>query len=92
MNVLVILIPVSLCLGGLGLRLFVFRVGDHPGEPQPGCPLNRLIAVVVRRGVAPMGRLGTPADMAAAMLFLLSDRASYITGTELVVDGGLLMR
>ncbi|MFQ6550661.1 SDR family NAD(P)-dependent oxidoreductase [Aestuariibius sp. 2305UL40-4] len=42
--------------------------------------------------VAPLGRLGTPADMAAATLFLLSDRASYITGVELVVDGGLLMR
>lgn len=42
--------------------------------------------------VAPLGRLGTPTDMAASMLFLLSDAASYITGTELVVDGGLLMR
>ena len=31
-------------------------------------------------------------DMAEAMLFLLSDQASYITGTELVVDGGLLAK
>ena len=37
----------------------------------------------------PLGRVGTPADMAAAALFLLSDMASFITGTELVVDGGL---
>jgi len=36
----------------------------------------------------PLGRLGQPQDMANAVLFLLSDRASYITGTELVVDGG----
>ena len=36
----------------------------------------------------PLGRLGSPQDMANAVLFLLSDRASYITGTELVVDGG----
>jgi 3-oxoacyl-[acyl-carrier protein] reductase len=37
----------------------------------------------------PLGRLGESTDMAAACVFLLSDNASYITGTELVVDGGL---
>jgi 3-oxoacyl-[acyl-carrier protein] reductase len=37
----------------------------------------------------PLGRLGTTQDMADACLFLLSDKASYITGTELVVDGGV---
>ena len=36
----------------------------------------------------PLGRLGSPQDMANAVLFLLSDRASFVTGTELVVDGG----
>ncbi|MGH6921954.1 MAG: SDR family NAD(P)-dependent oxidoreductase [Geminicoccaceae bacterium] len=36
----------------------------------------------------PLGRVGTTQDMADACLFLLSDRASFITGTELVVDGG----
>ncbi|TGT74470.1 SDR family oxidoreductase [bacterium M00.F.Ca.ET.159.01.1.1] len=40
----------------------------------------------------PLGRIGTPQDMANAALFLLSDAASYITGIELAVDGGLLMR
>jgi NAD(P)-dependent dehydrogenase (short-subunit alcohol dehydrogenase family) len=37
----------------------------------------------------PCGRLGTPWDVAKAIVFLLSDDASYITGTELVVDGGV---
>jgi 3-oxoacyl-[acyl-carrier protein] reductase len=39
--------------------------------------------------VVPMGRLGSVADMAAAFSFLASDDAAYITGVNLVVDGGL---
>jgi meso-butanediol dehydrogenase / (S,S)-butanediol dehydrogenase / diacetyl reductase len=38
----------------------------------------------------PLGRLATPADVAKAVLFLASDHASYITGTSLAVDGGLM--
>ncbi len=36
----------------------------------------------------PLGRLGKPNDVAYAVLFLSSDEASFITGTELVIDGG----
>ena len=36
----------------------------------------------------PLGRVGTTQDMANACLFLLSEQASFITGTELLVDGG----
>ncbi len=39
----------------------------------------------------PLGRIGEASELAAAALFLLSDGASYITGTDLVVDGGLLL-
>jgi L-rhamnose 1-dehydrogenase len=35
-----------------------------------------------------LGRLGTPTDVAAAVLFLASDQAAYITGASLLVDGG----
>ncbi|WP_167004450.1 SDR family oxidoreductase [Mumia sp. ZJ430] len=38
----------------------------------------------------PLGRVGVPQDVADAVAFLLSDRASWITGTDLRVDGGLL--
>ena len=36
----------------------------------------------------PLGRLGTPRDVANAALFLASDEASYITGTAIIIDGG----
>jgi NAD(P)-dependent dehydrogenase (short-subunit alcohol dehydrogenase family) len=36
----------------------------------------------------PLGRFGTPVEIAKAVVFLASDDASYITGTELFVDGG----
>ncbi len=39
----------------------------------------------------PLGRVGTPEDVAAAVTFLASDGAGYITGTTIAVDGGLGM-
>ena len=41
--------------------------------------------------MVPMQRLGEPSDIASAALFLASDAASWITGTALVVDGGMLL-
>ncbi|HEX6120172.1 MAG TPA: SDR family oxidoreductase, partial [Dongiaceae bacterium] len=38
--------------------------------------------------MVPLGRLGTPRDVANAVLFLASDDAAYITGTTIIVDGG----
>jgi 3-oxoacyl-[acyl-carrier protein] reductase len=36
----------------------------------------------------PLGRLGSPEDIASAVLYLASDEASYVTGTTIIVDGG----
>jgi glucose 1-dehydrogenase len=40
----------------------------------------------------PLGRLATPAEQAAAALWILSDEAAYMTGSHLVLDGGILAR
>ena len=40
----------------------------------------------------PMRRMGTMEDIASAILFLASDEARYITGQELIVDGGYVVR
>jgi 3-oxoacyl-[acyl-carrier protein] reductase len=39
----------------------------------------------------PLGRLGSPEDVAAAVRFLCSDEAGFVTGEVLLVDGGLGM-
>jgi 3-oxoacyl-[acyl-carrier protein] reductase len=50
--------------------------------------LKRLEGAIER---IPLGRLGTPADMAGAALFLASPLAAYMVGQTLVVDGGLIL-
>ena len=42
--------------------------------------------------ITPLGRLGTPRDVAQAMLFLACDESSFVTGLPLVIDGGRLIQ
>lgn len=54
-------------------------------------PLTETITPEIRAGIAalhPIGRMGEPKEVSAAVLFLASDDASFITGTTLLVDGG----
>ncbi len=66
----------------------------HPGfietpmiEAAKGTPMEAEII-----GMTPMGRLGRPEEVAAAIAFLASDDASYMTGSEVYVDGGWIAR
>ena len=43
-----------------------------------------------RLSAIPLGRLGTPEDIAYGALYLASDEASFVTGAELVIDGGFI--
>jgi NAD(P)-dependent dehydrogenase (short-subunit alcohol dehydrogenase family) len=58
---------------------------------QPGAPSDPARLENARRRT-PWPRLGRPQDIANAAVFLASDRATYITGANLVVDGGWLAR
>ncbi|MBZ4486764.1 glucose 1-dehydrogenase [Microbacterium sp. cx-55] len=63
----------------------------HPGAILT--PLNRTWGEDALAGVAasiPIGRFAEPEEVSFAVLFLASDEARYITGVELIVDGGIL--
>jgi dihydroanticapsin dehydrogenase len=49
---------------------------------------DRAAIVAEYEGVAPLGRMGTPEEVANCVLFLASDEASFVTGAALVADGG----
>ena len=61
---------------------FVDTPMTKPGHANPEVARKRLEAT-------PLGRFGTPADIAAGCLYLASDEASWVTGSELVIDGGM---
>jgi NAD(P)-dependent dehydrogenase (short-subunit alcohol dehydrogenase family) len=72
-----------------GVRVNAVAPGTVETELTRGLATREQLADLARERV-PLGRLGTPAEIAAAVVFLASDEASYVTGTTLVVDGGWL--
>lgn len=70
----------SICPGTVDSP-WVGRLIDEAEDPEA-----RRLQLVGRQ---PMGRLGTPAEVAAAAIYLASDAAAFVTGTDLVIDGGI---
>ena len=62
----------------------------HPGYLPPMLNNTNAAGRAAKAAVTPMRRLGEVTDVAYGVLFLASDEASFITGTELVIDGGYI--
>ncbi|MFJ4208700.1 SDR family NAD(P)-dependent oxidoreductase [Paenarthrobacter sp. NPDC089675] len=73
-------------LGSQGIRVNSIVPGFFESELSSGVTAQNRDRIARR---TPLGRLGTIADAVSAACFLLSDRASFITGQTLTVDGGL---
>jgi 3alpha(or 20beta)-hydroxysteroid dehydrogenase len=74
-------------LGPFGIRINSVHPGiiDTPMAPPEAKPhLQRIV------GMQPIPRLGRPEEVASVVLFVASDEASYMTGTQILVDGGHL--
>lgn len=76
-------------LAGRGIRINSVSPGYIRTPMFDGISSTEEAREFARAQVA-LGRLGTPEDVAEAVLFLLSARSSYITGQDLLVDGGLI--
>lgn len=81
---------IALHWAGRGVRVNSVHPGfiDTPILDQAkGTPIEQAML-----DVTPMGRLGTPTEIAAGVAYLASDDASFITGLELYIDGGYTAR
>jgi len=78
---------------GQGIRVNTLSPGGT-ATPQLERQFGTLAAAERKWGrpMHPLGRLGRPDEMAQAALFLASDQSSFVTGTDLVVDGGYTAR
>ena len=76
-------------LGREGIRVNAV----HPGIVETKLLLDNNPPEVIERIVSntPIGRIGQPVDVAELVMFLASDAASYLNGSDIVIDGGVMM-
>jgi NAD(P)-dependent dehydrogenase (short-subunit alcohol dehydrogenase family) len=75
----------AICPGLIATSIF----GTALGLPREGA--DQMAALVARNAAVaqPIAKPGLPADIAAAVLYLASDESAFVTGTQMVVDGGI---
>ena len=79
----------ALALASHGIRVNAVGPGSIDTEMMAGVNANpEAMKMVMSR--TPLGRVGTPQEIANTVAFLASDKASYITGETIYVDGGRL--
>ena len=64
------------------VRVNCLSPGPFPGDRAPAELVQRLVQK------SPMGRMGTPTELKGPLVFLASDASSYMTGQNLIIDGG----
>jgi 3-oxoacyl-[acyl-carrier protein] reductase len=74
-------------LGSMGIRVNAVAAGLIETDMTAGLRQEQLERIITSSA---LGRIGQPAEVAEAILFLASPRAAYITGQCLIVDGGIL--
>jgi 3alpha(or 20beta)-hydroxysteroid dehydrogenase len=81
---------IHLAQTGTGIRVNSVHPGPHATEMLMGSDSKAdLPQVQALRAAIPMGRMGEAQEVGAVVAFLASEAASYVTGAELFVDGGL---
>lgn len=74
--------------GRKGIRVNALAPGFFPSEMSDQLPAETIALV---KKLTPAGRLGDPEELAATLIWLVSDASSYVTGATIPVDGGFVM-
>lgn len=83
-----------------GMALEMASIGIRSNSVNPGFVATNILSAGtiseedLKKNVAayPLGRFGKPEDIAYAIIYLLSDASSWVTGHTLVIDGGVILR